>query len=343
MAAGAVVSAASSLLSSSGSSGGGGLTSNMFNKELSGGKRFGANLLDPGGFFGLGKKKKKFEFEDLRTAEQKQADQVLQNLAFTGSGGGITLGEGFEGPLGSFDTSGSELANKQLLELFGGQDLQQSGETLRGLAQAEFNPDDPSSGFAAFSRSLAKAGGEAEDVLNRESAITGNRFSTSIGGDKANLAADMQNQRGMFLADLYRNQQQVALQAATGLQNQAAGKGNLAIGAANQAQQVNAIKDEQARRGLAEFMRARGEELSRIDLLGQVSRNNPYGIGADFINSSPSAFSSLANSALGALGQSIGSRNTSGGNINTGTFLPVSSQPTGSNTPAGVSRFVPSR
>lgn len=253
------------------------------------------------------------ELEDLRTPEQIAAAKSLQSLAQTGTGAGITLGQGYDGALGSYDTSGQQQAYNQLQSLYNGQDITQARDVYSKATENKFNPDDPSSGYAAFSRALAKSGQEASSALDREAAITGSRFGTAIGGNKADLAADMQNQRGQFLAQLFNQGENRAMQGAQGLQDIASQQAQLAQYASAQDQYVQQVKDQEAKDALSEFQRTRNEELSRIDLLSAESNRNPY-MGVSSIPGSASPFSSLANSVLGGIGSSIGD------SIGDGTF-----------------------
>jgi hypothetical protein len=280
-----------------------------------------------GGLIGLfsGKKKEEELLKDARTEEQKRAQAALMQLAESGSYGGINLGELYSGNLGSYNTSGLDKSYSQLQDLYGGSELTTAGNTLSQLTDLKFNPDDPSSGYAAFSRALAKSGQESADVLNQEAAMTGGRFGTGIQRQKASLAEDLANQRGSYLAQLYQNQRNTALQAAQGLTGLAGTKGNIAINAAQQQQFANAVKDQQAKDMYSEYKRGRNEQLSRIDLLQTEANRNPY-LGIDTTGTTQSPFSTLANSVLGSLGQKIGSNsgnwlgNLFKGSSSSGTF-----------------------
>jgi len=244
--------------------------------------------------------------EDVRTEEQKQAAAALQSLGQTGSGAGITLGKAFEGPLGEFEqTSGEKQALGQLQSLFGSQNQQQAEGVFSQAANAKFNPDDPSSGFAAFSRALEKSGGQAQDKLNQQAAITGGVFGSGRGRDTASLQSDIQNQKGQFLTQLFQNQQQVALQGAQGLQDIETQKAQQSAQLQQQAAVERQLKDQQAKSALGEFKRQRSEELARIDLLQAEANRNPF-LGVSSIPGSASGFSQLANSVLGEAGKSIG-------------------------------------
>lgn len=303
--------------SKNGGSGGGGfgqVFSNVGNRDVKNKTaKIGMNLMDFGGglsntlsAFGLGNlfggKEGEDELEDARTPEQKAAAAALQQLAMSGSFDGINLGELYGGQLGSYDTSGQQAAYDQLMSLYSGQDISTARDVYTKLSDTTFNPDDPSSGYAAFSRQLARAGQESSDVLNREAAMTGSRFGTGIQKQKADLAAQMQDQRGSYLAQLYNQQQNRALQAAGGLQGLAGVQSNIAQQASLQAGMINEIKDQQAKDMYNDYKRARAEDLSRISLLQTESNRNPY-LGVD-LSSGNTGFSDLANSLLGSMAKS---------------------------------------
>jgi len=233
------------------------------------------------------------------TPEQQKSVLALQSLASTGTGGGITLGEGFKGPLGEFQqTAGEKQALGQLQGLFSGQDISQARDVFSQAAQTKFNPDDPSSGFAAFSRALAKQGKASEDVLNREAAATGSRFGTAIAGEKTNLASNLADQRGQFLAQLFNQSEGRKMQGAQGLQDLVTQQAGLSLQLQNQAAIERQLKDQEARAKLSEFKRTRAEELDRIELM-QQQLNNPL---APITTTEPSLFNKL----LPSLGQAAG-------------------------------------
>lgn len=211
------------------------------------------------------------------TPQQRQAIQALMSLASTGSGGGITLGEQYGGDLGYYDQTAGELqALSGLQGLVGGQDITGARDVYARMAGNKFNPDDPSSGYAAFSRALAKSGAESADVLNREAAMTGSRFGTGIQRQKASLAEDLANQRGMFLADLYNQGENRAMAGAQGLQSLVGTQQNLFQQLASQAAIERLLKDQQAKERYAEFGRQREEQLMRLGLM-KDQWQNPMG------------------------------------------------------------------
>ena len=251
------------------------------------------------GFFS--KKESTFDPRSAFTADQLKNLDALQGLANTGTGGGLILGEGFTGSLGEFEqNAGEKSALESLRGITGGnnKDLNTSRDVFNSFANTTFNPDDPSSGFSVFSRALAKAGREAQDQLNQQAAISGGVFGSGRGRDTASLQADMANQRGSFLAQLFNQSENRKLQGAQGLQ----GIANQELAFNQQLQQQEAVerqlKDQKAKAELNEFKRSRGEELSRIGLM-QKSIQNPL---APITTSSPSLFSQLAPSLIGAVG-----------------------------------------
>lgn len=252
------------------------------------------------GFFSS--KKTTYDPMSAYTPEQQASIRALMSLASTGSGGGITLGEAYGGALGSYDTSGQQTAYDQLMSLYGGKELSTAGDVYTRMANNSFNPDDPSSGYAAYSRALAKAGEESSSALDREAAMTGSRFGTSIVEKKADLSADLANQRGMFLAELFNQGENRALQGAQGLQSLVGTKSGLATTASSQAAMINAINDAKAKDALDEFKRQRKETLSRIGLM-QNQMNSPMGT---ITTTSPSSFSQLGSNVLEGAGSALG-------------------------------------
>lgn len=246
------------------------------------------------------------------TPQQRQAIQALMSLASTGSGGGITLGEQYGGDLGYYTQGQGELqALSGLQGLVGGQDITGARDVYSRMANNKFNPDDPSSGYAAFSRALAKSGAESADVLNREAAMTGSRFGTGIQRQKASLAEDLANQRGTFLANLYNHGENRALTGASGLQSLVGTQQDLFQQLASQSAIERLLKDQQAKERYAEFGRQRQEQLTRIGLM-QDQWQNPMGA---ITTKSPSMFSQFAGTVLNSAGQALGA---SLGNMATG-------------------------
>lgn len=235
------------------------------------------------------------------TPEQRKSVEGLQQLAATGTGAGITLGEGFQGPLGEFEQTQGELAALEGLRgIVGGdnRDLGTARDVFTKAAETKFDPDDPSSGFAAFSRALAKSGSEAQDRINREAARTGGVFGSGRGRDTASLEADLANQRGQFLAGLFGQAETRKLQGAKGLQDLATQEAAFNQQLAQREAVERQLKDAKAKAELSEFKRTRAEELSRIGLM-QEQMQNPL---APITTTSPSLFQQL----LPAIGTAAG-------------------------------------
>jgi len=248
------------------------------------------------------------ELKDMRSEEQKRAAAILMQLGETGSGGGLTLGKEYGGELGAYDLEKqTQMGGKELEGLFTSPDISKARDTFTNLADTTFDPSDPKTGYAAYSRALARSGKESEDVINREGAVTGNRFGTAIAGEKVNLAMQMQDLRSQKLAQIYQASQATQLagaQGLTGLADQMANIAGLNIGYGEMQRQ---IKDQKANDALTEFKRVRSEELSRIDILQTEANRNPY-MGISSIPGSPSPFSQLTNSVLSSAGKKFGTQ-----------------------------------
>ena len=310
MAVGAALSALSSLSQASGSGGKSKLGSIVesatpWSKKYKGNKGdWWKNSLTGFGILGGGGEEE--GLEDIRSEDQKQAQGILQQLATTGSGGGINLGEAYGGQLFDPTTTGYEQQGLAGLSgVLGGQDMARARETFGNLADTKFDPSDPSTGFGAFSRALAREGKASEDVLNRESAISGGRFGTAIGRNKVDLAERMQDIRGSKLAEIFQGSRATQLAGAQGLSGLAGQQAGISSQLLQQGGLERDLKNTELQAKLGEFMRARGETLGRIDLLGQEASRNPY-IGVSSLPGSPSAFSGLINTVLGAAGKSGG-------------------------------------
>jgi hypothetical protein len=258
---------------------------------------------------GLFSKKSTYDPMSAYTPEQRKSIEALMSLAATGTGGGITLGEEYGGSLGEFnltDQTKSGLSALQSLLMSSSDKNSDIGKARTGyenmLGLQAFNPDDPRWGYAAFNKALAKSGAESASALEREAAIQGNRYGTAIGGQKADLAENLNLQRQQALANIWQNSQQIAALGAaglTGLADQVAQLSGMNITYGDMERQM---KDTQALRQYEEFNRGRQEELMRLGLM-QDQFNNPMGT---VTTKSPSTFMRM----MGEILPEIGSYNT---------------------------------
>lgn len=252
--------------------------------------------------------------DPMLTPEQKQAMAALTQLGTTGQYGDLTLGEGYTGSLGNYDMSqGESLAGNKIYEMLQAgspEGINTARNTMTGIANNKFNPDDPSSGYAAYSRQVARATGQANDVLNREAAITGDRFSTSIGRDKADLAARQGDMLATKLGDLYNTAQDRSLQAAQGLTNLEATNETIGQGridnAFNYGGLQRLLKNAEAQAKLQEFTRAREEKLGQVGVLNDVFNRNVQFGQMSTTTKAPSIFSQM----FGQVNPIVGSYNT---------------------------------
>jgi hypothetical protein len=241
-------------------------------------KSAGMDAMFWGGLGLSGKKKKaqEYEFDPYSVYSPQQLDSVygLQNLASSGEGAGMSLGKAYAGDLGYYQQSQGELdALGGIQGLLNGSDINGARDVYSRMAENKFNPDDPTNGYASFSRALAKAGNESSDALNQEAAMTGSRFGTGIQKQKASLSADMQNQRGSYLADLYNQGEDRALQGASGLQGLIANQQSLFNNVNSLASVERQLKNQQAEDKYAEFVRQQNENYMRIGLMGDQWQN----------------------------------------------------------------------
>lgn len=240
---------------------------------------------------------------DSYTPEQRQAIQILQSIANTGSGGGINLGEAYGGSLGNYNLTDLEKQSQQSLSqsLSGNNPYQkQAAGVYSDLANSSFNPTDPSSGFAAFSRQVARSTNQANDVLNREGAITGGRFGTGILKQKADLAFQQSDSLQSALAQLFQQSQSNRLAGANGLQSLFSQQQNSANSPLLSLQRD--LMNQQAQAQYSEYQRQQNDKNQRLQLLQNTTQLGlaPYSV------SSPSLFSQLLNVGLGAAGTAAG-------------------------------------
>ncbi len=258
---------------------------------------------------GLFSKTSTYDPMSAYTPEQRKSIEALMSLASTGTGGGITLGEAYGGPLGFYQQGAQGMAGGQQLEdlMTGAYDPNSDMGKARGIYQGfsdlgQFNPDDPKWGYAAFNKALEKAGAESASALEREAAIGGRRFGTAILGEKADLAENMNLARQQRLSEMFIGAQQFArlgAQGFTGLANQVADIAGLNI---NYDDYQRQLKDTQAKDQLNEFKRKREEELSRLGLM-QNQWQSPMG---SITTKSPTMLGKLASSVLGGVAGSMG-------------------------------------
>jgi hypothetical protein len=258
---------------------------------------------------GLFSKKTTYDPMSAYTPEQRKSIEALMSLASTGSGGGLTLGQSYNGALGNYEQGAQGMAGGQQLEdlMTGAYDPNSDMGKARGIYQGfsdlgQFNPDDPRWGYAAFNKALEKAGAESASALEREAAIGGRRFGTAILGEKADLAENMNLQRQQRLSEMFMGAQQfsaLGAQGFTGLANQVAQIAGLNI---NYDDYQRQLKDTKARDALNEFKRTREEELSRLGLM-QEQWQNPMGT---ITKKGPSTLAKM----LGEVSPLMGSYNT---------------------------------
>lgn len=233
------------------------------------------------GLFGGSKgKEQTFDPYSIYSAQQLPSVYALQSLASDGTGAGMTLGKKYDGNLGYYNQgaqgmeAGDSLRNLMNTAYGTESDIGQARSVFQNLAKnSVFDLESDQSGYKAYSKALAKAGLVSSDVLNREAAISGNRFGTSISRDKAILAEDLQNQRAMQIANLYQSSQAMAAlgaQGLTGLANQVADIAGLNI---TYDEYQRGLKDKIAEDQYADFARQQRENYMRLGLMNDQWQN----------------------------------------------------------------------
>jgi hypothetical protein len=251
-------------------------------------------------------KKKTVELDPYAgmTPEQKASMATLFNYGQTGATpSGYQAGEAYDMSGFNYGLSPYEQAGMaSLFDLRGANapGLTTARNTLTGLANTEFNPEDQSTGLGSFRKALQRETNAASDVMNREAAITGSRFGTGIQRQKTDLAAQQSEQMGAKLAELFNNQQNRALSAAqglTGLESTAAGmeQARLAQLFGYGSLERN-LQNQQAQQAYADRQRQRDEQLATLGALQTVlSKGTNPGI-MKYEYTQPSAFQQFTDS-----------------------------------------------
>ncbi|RLC88226.1 MAG: hypothetical protein DRJ03_03515 [Chloroflexi bacterium] len=249
------------------------------------------------------------------TDEQQEAMKLLLDFGKTGkTPSGYVAGEDFDTSGFDFGKTGieSEATNRLLRLLTGGspEGIGTARDALTRLATSGMDFDDPDSEFGAFKRRLAREVGEASDVIDREAAITGDRFGTRIIGEKGDLAARQGDLISEKLGALFRDTQDRTLQAALGLGGlestaDAIEQSRLSLGF-EAGGLDRTLKNAKAQLNFDEFMRKRKEKLASLSGLETVfNRNIPFGIKSSTYTPQ-STFSKLLNFGLQAGGTALG-------------------------------------
>lgn len=240
--------------------------------------------------------------DEMLTPEQKAAMATLNNIGQNG-------GEAYTGSLGDFtQTETQNLSTNRLYDLINagnpaGYDTART--TLTGLANNKFNPDDPKSGYGAYKSQADRAFNSANDVLNREAAITGDRFSTAILKNKQDLGAQQSDILSSKLAELYNAAQDRSYNAANALGNLETQVGNntranLGMGFdPGQGGLQNTLNNAMAMAKYNEFKRQQDVKLNALGAV--LNKNVPFGQMSTTKNA-PSIFSQMVGEVIPVVG-----------------------------------------
>jgi len=260
--------------------------------------------------------------EPLLTDEQKQSMSLLTNFGRTGSIGNFQAGAPAD--LSGFnfgETPLESLAKNRIFGLIEGpkerEGISQARDTFGDFVDAEFDIDDPSTGLSAFRRQLSRSIKDSDDVLDREAAATGSRFSSRLAGAKTDLAERQSDILGRETARQFERGEQRRFQSAGALADLDRLQEQIESSRIAQAFQIGGLqrtlKNQEAQLKLNDFLRQRNERLGSIGALETVfGRSVPFGLKETTIER-PSVFQSM----LGEISPIVGSYNTQryGGNV----------------------------
>lgn len=265
------------------------------------------------GFFDT--KNDRIEQKPIITPERRKALDLLSEFGQTGNLNGFVAGQGAD--LSGFDFSPTDIEAsagnrlKGLIDSDSPAGIGTARDVLTGFATSEFDLDDPGNAFAAFRRQLARGIGDANDVLNREAAITGNRFGSRIINEKGDLAARQSDILSSEIGRLFEASQGRKMAAAGGLADLEGLNQQIEQSKIAQAFQLGSLKrdlkNQQAQLKLNDFLRRQNERLQSITGgLGTVAQTPiPFGVKT-LTKESPSTFMSM----LGEFSPAVGSYNT---------------------------------
>ena len=217
--------------------------------------------------------------EEMISPEQKRAREILMQYGMTGATPtGYQAGEAYDLSGFNFDPSQYELSGLQQL-FMPSSDLDAARGVYNSMTDTTFNPEDQSTGLGAFRKALSRETQDASDVLNREAAITGGRFGTGIQKQKADLAAQQSEQMGIKLAELFNNQQNRALSAASGLQGVEGLQQNRLAQLFQYGGLERDLQNQKAQLEYNDKQRQRDEQLATMSTLGDIyKQNNQWGV-----------------------------------------------------------------
>lgn len=256
----------------------------------------------------FGSKKQTTTLEPMTDPAQQAARDFLEQLITSGSASGLDLGAPSGVSLGDFGIRPTESTALEGLASFvggGTGDFDVARDVLNQFATSQFAPD-----TEAFKQALARETQGAEDILRREEARSGSRFSTAATESRRDLAAQQSEILAQELARQFENQQSRRFGAAQALPGLAQAQQSSELGRLTAGLQFGgferALENQRVQAELQEFNRKREEELRRINIAGTLQGSN-VSFGAKSIETkTPSLFSQLASPILGAVGTAAG-------------------------------------
>lgn len=223
----------------------------------------------------------------LQTGEEREAMQLLLELAKTGTFGDFTAGEKSGLPLGDFEATGIEKEGLNKLTALLQGSLPSSflagKNTLEDLLSDKFDPFNPKGEFKPFKDTVEKNLGESVDRLKRNAAFAKDLFSTNTIKELRNLEEEGQSILTNKLAQLNTDfiDRKASLIPTAG--NFGTAEENIKLGRVGASQQFGGLSrilnDTKIQREFQEFLRQRGELQIPINAAGTVaSSKSNFGV-----------------------------------------------------------------
>lgn len=225
--------------------------------------------------------------EPRQTAAQLAAQKMIMDFAETGKFGGYTAGEIYPGAIGDYTMTGAEASGQDILKSILSTTMPEmfnlgANEIKNMFTSDKYDPYGPTSEYAGLKRAIDKEYTESSDALSRESARTGNLYSTDFTKQSGKLSESRANKTSDVLASLYDKYVERKLGMIPTALNAGSMGENILLNRANASAQLGALerelKNQEAIAQYNEWMRKRNEKLAPLSMAsGVMNQNIQYG------------------------------------------------------------------
>ena len=187
---------------------------------------------------------------------------------------------GYSGELGSYEMTDAERAGQSnLMKLLasGNPEMFNLGkEEIKKVFQGgTYDPYAQGSLYAPYKKQVKKEARESEDIINRQSAMTGGLYSTAAMGRKGELAEDVSDKLSARLAELYdtnvqRRQAMIPTALNAGINEEEMAKDRIKM-ASTYGSLERILKDQQLKDKYNSWIAERGRTLSALGAVAGVS------------------------------------------------------------------------